>query len=284
MMGAMTLAPREHALFRQYPPGAPAMLSTGPAPTPYRVYDGTALFVGGRADLAAARELLAGEQVVPVPTEDGHALMAAWVCEFRDASLGPHHELQLSLFVSSRELAPVSAHPLALIELMVTRPEIGMLCHGLWNDTRQVVAYNRELLGLDARLSSSRIGRQGGRLAFSVQDAADGTPLVEGELHRVGRPSLGAGLALVGRLGVHRLATLAREPWIRMPVLSPTAGSLGRNAVAESFTRTDRSVLRRFDGRRDRLEIQAPRYRALRFEPQFFQCMEGFKFVYLAPR
>lgn len=284
MMGAMNLAPREHALFRQYPPGAPAMLSTGPVPTPYRVYDGTALFIGGRADLAGARELLAGELVVPVATDDGHALMAAWVCEFRDASLGPHHELQLSLFVSKRELPPVSAHPLGLLELMITRPEVGMLCHGLWNDTPPVVAYNRELLGLDARLSSSRIERHRDRLAFSVQDAADGAPLVEGELHHVGRPSLGAGLSLVSRVGLRRLMALAREPWIRMPVLSPVAGGPCRNAVAETFTRTDRSVLRRFDVGRDRLALKAARYGALRFEPQFFQCMEGFKFVYLAPR
>lgn len=48
---------RRHALFRRYPLAGEVRLSTGPAPTPYHVYAGHGLFIGGTADLAAVRAL-----------------------------------------------------------------------------------------------------------------------------------------------------------------------------------------------------------------------------------
>jgi hypothetical protein len=70
--------------------------SAGLLPVPYHIYDGHALFLGGVADLAGVRDLLASEDVVPVSTTYGHALMGVWVIDGTDASLGPHQELQLS--------------------------------------------------------------------------------------------------------------------------------------------------------------------------------------------
>ncbi|WP_127998116.1 hypothetical protein [Piscinibacter defluvii] len=205
--------------------------------------------------------------------------------DFEDASPGAHHELQVSLFVSRGPLAPLPAHRLTVIEQMVVRDDVHMLCHGLWNSTPRVVAYNRELLALDARLSESRIefDRRPGTIDFAVHDAATRTPVVEGHLERVQRPSLRANLALVARLGLWRLAAIARQPWLRVPVLNPVGERLPRNAAADSFTKADRSVLRLFDPERDRLAFGDRRYRALDFRPQLVQFMEGFKFVYLAP-
>jgi hypothetical protein len=277
-------AAREHALFRRFPLDGEALLSTGSAPTPYHVYDGHGLFIGGSADLTAATELLAPETVHAVRTEGGRALMGVWIFAFEDASLGPHHELQFSLFVADRELPPIGVHRLALLESMVMRPEMRMLCHGLWNSTPQAVAYNRELLALDARLSRSRIGLDASAASFSVADDATGTPLLEGRIESPYRPSLGANLALMTGLGLHRLFMLAREPWIRMPVMNPVGPALRRNALAESFTKAQRSVLRHFDPARDRLAFGDGRYRTLQFEPQFVQAMDGFKFVYLFPQ
>jgi hypothetical protein len=166
----------------------------------------------------------------------------------------------------------------------VARPDVHMLCHGLWNSSALAVAYNRERLGLDARASDSRIEQAPGAIDFAVHDRATGTPLVAGHVERPRRPSLRANLALIARLGLVRLVALARQPWIRMQILSPVGAGLGRNALAESFTRAGTSVLRYFDPARDRLEIHAPRYRALGFRPEFLQAMAGFKFVYLDPR
>jgi hypothetical protein len=277
------LKPREHALFASHPLQGSVQLSIGPAPTPYQVYDGHGVFIGGTADLQAMRELLAPEQVVPVQTSAGHALMAVWAFDFKDASLGPHHELQISAFVSQKPLPPVPAHRLGLLELMLTRPDVQMLCHGLWNSTPPVVAYNRELLALDARQSHSRVVRAQRAVSFDVQDAATGRPVAEGRLCDPQRPSWRATLSLMARLGLRRLGALARQPWISMPVLNPVGDVLRHNGAAQTHTKAARSVLRDFDAGRDSLVIHEPRYRALGFRPQFWQAMEGFKFVYLAP-
>jgi hypothetical protein len=276
--------PRRHALFRAFPLEGTASVSTGTVPTPYQVYDGCGLFIGGTADLAAARELLAPEQVRPVPTSAGRALMGVWVCNFTDASLGAHHELQFSLFASAQEQPAVDADPLALLAAMLERPEMRMLCHGLWNNTPQVVAYNRELLALDARLATSRIEREPGAIGFAFRDAATGKHVLEGRVHRPQRPGLRANLALVRRLGLRRVVDLARQPWLRVQILNPVGPGLARNAVADSYTKCDATVLRYFDPARDTLDVDEPRYRRLQFRPEFFQFMRGFKFVYLFPR
>ncbi len=275
---------RDHALFEQFPLAGEVQLSTGRAPTPYHVYDGHGVFIGGSADEQAARELLAAEQVIPVRIEGGRVPMGAWVFDFTDASLGAHHELQLSLFVSAAESAPVSARPLSLIELMLGRPDIQMLCHGLWNSTPTTVAYNRELLALNARLSDSVIERDAGTLRFRVADRVACTPVLEGAIEWPRRTSLRAGWELLRRLGIRRLSAVARQPWIRMPVLNPVGAGLARNAAADSFTKAETSALRHFDPSRDTLVLHEPRYRALDFSPLFVQAMDGFKFVYLAPR
>jgi hypothetical protein len=276
--------PRKHPLFEAYPLDGQAHLSTGTVPTPYHVYDGHGLFIGGTADLAAARELLAPEQVSVVQTEAGHALMAVWVCNFTDASLGPHHELQFSIFVSDQPVAPVAAHRSSLIELMLTRPDVRMLCHGLWNNTPDVVAYNRELLALDARPARSRIERAAGEIGFDFVDAASDTPLLQGRIRWPQRASLRANAGLMWRLGLWRLLEVARRPWLHMQIVNPVGEALGRNAVADSYTRTERSLVRHFDPEHDSLVFGDTRYRHLQFRPDFCQSMDGFKFVYLFPR
>jgi hypothetical protein len=276
--------PRNHPLFHRYPLAGEVTLSRGRMPTPYHVYDGHGVFIGGSADLAAVRGLLAPAQVQAVQTERGEALMGVWLFDFSDASLGPHHELQLSLFVARDPLPPVTAHPLGLLELMVARPDVLMLCHGLWNNTSRVVAYNRELLALDARLSRSRIERGADTLAFEVRDDASGASIVEGAVQRTRRSTLRTNIALVRLLGLRRLLALARQPWISMPVVNPVGVALDRNAEADTHTKVDAPRLRSFEPARDRLQFGDTRYRALRFRPRFFQVMDGFKFVYRLPR
>jgi hypothetical protein len=275
---------RDHPLFRCHPLDGRATLSIGSVPTPYHVYDGHGVFVGGTADVGAVRRLLEGEQVQPVQTDGGRALMGIWVFDFTDASLGAHHELQFSLFASAGPVAPVASHRLGLIDAMLNRPDVQMLCHGLWNSSANAVAYNRELLALDARLSRSRIRRDGDTIDFEVDDETTGQPLISGHFERTRSPSLRAHLALLLRLGMRRVVQISRQPWIRMRVTNPVGPTLGRNACAESFTKAESSVLRFIDPARQRLSITDPRYRALDFVPQFFQAMDGFKFVYLFPR
>jgi hypothetical protein len=109
--------PENQPLFKKYPLTGKAVISTGEVPVPYHIYDGAGLFIGGVCDYTAARCLLQGEKVFPIRTVDDKAVMGIWVCDFTAASLGPHHELQFSFFVSRRrpDLHPQRAQRGALL-------------------------------------------------------------------------------------------------------------------------------------------------------------------------
>jgi hypothetical protein len=274
---------RQHALFQSYPLAGTVTLSTGAAPTPYHIYDGYGAFIAGTADLAAVRELIREESVQPTHSAAGRALLGIWVCDFSEASLGPHHELQFSIFVAPPEAAPISAHPLGLLAAMLTRRDLQMLCHGLWNNTPTVVAYNREALSLNAQLTRSHIEKDTRRLAFSFDSAATGAPILSGELSQPGRASLRAGFAFAGQLGFTRAQAIARQPWVSMRVVNPLGVKLERNTVAEACTHNDVNVLRYFEPGADSLRFGDTLYARLDFNPQVVQHMAGFKFVYLNP-
>jgi hypothetical protein len=274
----------DHPLFQQHPLNGHITLSTGEAPTPYHIYDGYGLFIGGVCDLVAAQQLLKPETVAPLQTIDGQALMGVWICDFTDASLGPHHELQFSIFVSGQPVAPIDLRPFTLLTLMLTRPDIQMLCHGLWNNTPTVVAYNREYLSLNARHTDSRIERDPKAARFAFNDQTTGQAILAGAVQQPQRASWRANLNFMTSIGFKRSLALRRQPWISMTVLNPVGVMLDRNAAAQTFTSNAVTVLRYFDPRADRLDFGDTPYRALRFVPHFVQYMAGFKFVYLQPR
>lgn len=276
------IATPEHALFRRFPLTGSARTSRGSFPVPYHVYEGFALFIGGTADLGAARALLANEAVQPVQTRSGRAVVGAWICNFTRASMGPHTELQLSVYVTEREAPPLDDRPLALLDGLVRRNDLLMRCHGLWNDERDVVAYNRELLGLDAALAHSRIERSADALAFSFADAQSGAPLAQGQVMHPTRRSLACDLAMAVRLGPAALWRLSRDPTIHVRIMGGPDGRAGCAAVADSYTHAV-SALHRYDANRDRFVLQAPRYQALQFQPDFVQFMDPFRFVYQLP-
>ena len=148
---------KSHPLFKAYPLDGERQTSVGPVPTPYHVYDGQGVLIGGTADSARVSELLRAERVHPIKMRDGRALMGVWVVDFTDASLGPHKELQFSILVSHEPVAPVEDHPFALLKALFVNPAARMFCYRLWNDSPTAVAYNRELLGLPAALALSLI-------------------------------------------------------------------------------------------------------------------------------
>jgi hypothetical protein len=274
---------KNHRLFKQFPLNGSVEISTGKVPTPYHIYDGSGILIGGTVDLAAAQHLLQSETVVPIETAAGRTVMGIWVCDFTDASLGPHRELQVSFFVSRQGTAAASSHPLTMIELM-TRPDVQMLCHGLWNTTPDAVAYNRELLSLNARLARGEIQDAAEAFHFEFWDAATGNAVVSGRLSNLRKLSLGATWDLTAKLGLKRVWSMARQPWVGLQILNPVGVRLARNATAESFTKNRTNLVRYFDDRTDYLEITESWYGGLSFNPQFAQYMDGFKFVYLEPK
>ncbi|MBL8045019.1 MAG: hypothetical protein JNL09_00680 [Anaerolineales bacterium] len=274
---------KTHPIFQQHPLNGTAQISTGAVPTPYHIYSGYGAFMGGTADLAAVKQLLAPEQVQPFQTSGGRALMGIWVCDFTEASLGPHHELQFSIFVTRQPVTPATDYPLNLLTVMLTRPEVQMLCHGLWNNTETVAAYNRELLSLNARLTKSRIEKSAGQMAFNFA-AADGAPIFSGQLAQPDRASFWATMALGQQVGFGRAQKMNQQPWVSMSVVNPLGVKLAHNGVAQAFTKNDVNAVRYFDAKRDAVKFAAGPYAALGFTPLFIQFMTGFKFVYLNPQ
>ncbi len=275
--------PRDHQLFKRFPLAGTATLSTGEAPTPYHIYDGYGLFIGGTGEAVAVQQLLKAEALTPVQTTDGRAVLGLWICDFTDASLGPHHELQFSIFVTPHESAPIAPHPLNAPLLMLTRPDVQMLCHGLWNNTPPVVAYNRELLSLNARLCNSRIEETDHALRFAFTDSATDRPVLSGEVSHPRQASARANWAFMHRLGWRRGWAVTRQPWLELDVLNPLGVKLDRHAAARTYTSNAANVLRFFDPGTAPLEFGDTPYRALHFMPQCVQHMSGFKFVYLLP-
>ena len=273
-----------HSIFERHPlAGERVQTSTGPQPTPYHVYDGHAVLIGGTADLRAVQALLAGEHVLPVRTESGRALMAVWATDEPEAIHGAHGELQVSLYVSRRELPPVPDRPFAILRLLLEEPDARQMCHGLWNDTTEVVAFNREVLGLKARLARASFERQAGRVRFSYHDAETGEPLALGNVREQKRPSMAATTALFRTFGFGGALRAAKTDVVENRVVNPVGDVIPRNDEALTLSSSDKIVAHLYDPARDQVEITAAPYAGLGFEPEFVEHLMGFKLVYLEP-
>jgi hypothetical protein len=193
--------------------------------------------------------------------------------------------LQVSIFASFRPQPPVRAHPFAIYRLLTLHPDAAMLCHGLWNNTPLVVNYNRDHLGLEARLATSQIGaaRAGQRRQFHVKEGDNGTPVADGDLREPTRQEARALWTLFGHLGLRGMLQGARSPFVHVPVVNPISTRLLENQIAGTYTRLDRQIIRLADPA-DRLTLTHPTYALLRFRPAFVQHGYGVRFVYLRPR
>ena len=210
-----------HPLFRHYPLQGVADTSIGSLPRPYHVYNGHGMLIGGTADLDGVTALLQQEAVTPLQTRGKRALMVIWVCDFTRASLDPHTELQISFLVTTGVMAPpVSDRRLGLLHALTTYPDVGMFCHGLWNNTEKVVIYNRELLGLPAELAESRIVREKGRKQFSFQDE-NGRSICRGNVGEAAGNSFGLTLEMLRLFGLRGLYQLAQKPILTARVINP---------------------------------------------------------------
>lgn len=278
----MPTPPREHALFKQYPLTGNISISMGKAPTPYHIYDGHAAFLGGTANLDVARALLRDQHCVPIQTRTGRALMAIWIVDGTDASLGPHQELQFSLFVSREPLPPIDPHPFAIPSQMLANPKMQMMARGLWNNTELVVTYNREYLGLDVSLTRSEIHRENGDKRFTFYDES-GALLLRGKLHEESRPPTNVILPAIKAFGLGNFFKNASLPVLEAGVVNPITPVLPENQVARTYTKVDAMLLQFYDPAKDMLEFGDGLYKALDFQPDFVEHMMGFKFVYLKP-
>ena len=271
-----------HPLFKTYPLDGQAEIATGPVPIPYHTYDGHGLLIGGTATFDSVTALLQNEQVVPIRTQTGPVPMGIWVVDFTQASLGPHLELQLSFLVSHQPSPPVKDHPLVLLKALFINPEARIFCWRLWNDTETAVAYNRELLGLNAEQTVGAIDRWQGQTQFRFTDNS-GALLFAGQIHKAPRTPPSVGWSLLRLLGLRHTIRASSQPYLAARVVNPISDVIPYNGDGQTYLAADTPVVRFFDAAVDEIVFGQTEARQLDFHPGFVEQFAPFRFVYLAP-
>jgi hypothetical protein len=279
--------PREsHPIFEAYPQKGTRTSWYGKVGMPYRVYNGFGALIGGTCDPTAARRLLRNERLQPVLTRDRRALMAVWIANFTESSVGPHTELQFSFFVSDRTVSDVMFHPFALLHAMQHRPEIWMMPHGLWNNNDPAVGFNQEMLALPASIAASAIHRTPGRLnfTFSTHDSAGNTvPVCSGFVREPRHTPLGTVIELGKLFGFSELMAQRRRPYLTLPMVNPIGDVLGDHVATIAAFNNDRMAVREWKPGLDELTIGHPLYAGLDFHGDFVETFDGTRFVYVTP-
>lgn len=273
---------QNHPLIKRFPLTGKHQTSAGEMPSPYLVYDGQVMFIGATADYTAVRDLLSNEALTPLRTTDGKALMAVWICDFTEASLGPHTELQFSIFAAYQPVPDLPSHPLSIFQAVAANAATRMVCHRLWNNSARVVAYNREALRLDANLVQSVIASHNGTIMFGF--TVGGESLVEGAIQFPKRQQNAVIVDLMKLMGVIPFIRSAFHPVLNLTVVNTHSADYPHNAEAQTYTARESVTLKYFDAAQDSLHIHTAPYNALSLTPTFAQRLTGVKFVYLDPQ
>lgn len=273
----------DHAVFVDNPINGEVALSTGPAPKPYHVYGGEALLIFGHADPAGVNEFLEGENLYPVLTASGRVAAGFIMADFREASMGPHHELQFFVLVSEKSGETISDAAVELPLAMATRPLWGTLCVRLWNDCSAVVAYNNEYLGLNAELANFDLFTRGeGAIGYHVSETA-GRPIIKGTVREAKATTLSAVWEMLRVAGPRQLIRLGRMSYAPGHVINRVSSVLTENRKAQIFTSSDHNVLRHWDAAVDQLDIGEASLAQIDFQPVSIQNLKPFRFVYRHP-
>jgi len=272
-------------LFQQYPLHDLRKIPGGNAPVPYHVYNGTALFIGGTANLKRVRALLARDNLEPVQTARGEALISLWVCNFTRSSLGPHKTLQASISVALETLPPVEPQPLALLATMLTMPQVGIYCQRTWTDKARVAFYQSELLGLDVHPAQGEFSQDPDERSvdFEFWDVSNGETLLSARVRERAYTTPRPALALLRRLGLSGFLQVSRQPRFSLRTVAPCGAGTLSERVSLIYWYRQRAVTQFFNPSSDRLFLNNSVYPDVEFRPQFIERLEGFKMVYLLP-
>lgn len=277
----------KHTIFQHYTASGNITAWYGVVPTPYRAYNGYGVLIGGTCDPTAARKLVRNEQMVPALTEDRRALVALWICDYTDASLGGHTQLQFSMFMAPKPISNILAHPFSLVQAMHDRNEFYMMAHGLWNNTEKAASYNNEVLALPARLAESTITRLPKRFDFSFRarnGSGENALICNGSLKDNGRAPVADQLEYFRLVGYTRARELQQLPFRNLNAINPVGGAFARNEPTEVALTNDREWLRMWDPKADHISMEDPLYADLDLQFDFVQRFDGMRFVYTTPR
>lgn len=268
-------------LFQHFPLDGRLIVAEEEVSTPYHIYDGTILSLGGTVDGKAAARFLEAEHLRPVMDTDGRALAAIWVCDFTEANLGAHHELQISLFTTRRQVRPLKANAFSYHRALAAMPDLAMVCHGLWNSTQRVVRYNAEHLLLNAKLTQSEVDFSGDHWTFQFRDAV-GEMIAKGSVPATRRQSAGVTWKIMRQMGTGGLLGLLRAPFFKMPVVNTRRQGDAFNHVCTTYTACQKPLVRETTDK-DLITISDSLYSQLDFKVSFVQQLKDIGFVFLRP-
>ncbi len=270
-----------HPIFLDAPLSREITLSTGTAPIPYHVYDGHGMIVLGSCSAAALADRFAGQDVHPVLSASGEAIVVLFFCDFAKASHGPHLELHMTVLAAPKQGETLSDDPAAWLAAVATRQDWGMLSLHLWNDTPQVVAYNSEYLGLQAAQCQGQIAVAKDQVEFDFSDG-EGASLASGRLRRMPRSDARLMWRVMRGLGWRGIwAALRRRP-ASAHLINRKSAVLNRNGRAQTLTAPDKMVVTPFNPTLDRLAFGGVLAR-YGIAAKVTQHIWPFRFVYRHP-
>jgi hypothetical protein len=284
-LGARNLGMSEKtAIFANNPVTSSISLSTGNAPTPYLVQDGEALLIFGSIDAESLRSALAGEAIYPVATSESRMAAGFIFADFHEASMGPHCELQFFVLASDRPGEMIGSSPYALPIAMATNPNWGTVCMQLWNNSRPVIAYNNEYLGLNAEYAELELfsGDEPRNIKVEVTGSS-GDPIVKGSVRRRRSTTLPAIWHMAKLTSLRRLMRLGAAPFVGSHVINRVSSVMPANRRAQIFTASDHNVVRKWSDTTDAIQIFDPEISALDFTAVSVQHLWPFRFVYRHP-
>lgn len=271
----------EHAIFSRFPLRGEVSLSTGSAPKPYHVYDGHGLVIVGHCDAEALAGGFAGQDVHPVQTEGGKGILVLFICDFAEASHGPHLEFHITALAAPQTGQRLSDEPAAALAALATRKDWGVLSLHLWNDLAGVVAYNTEYLGLDARECAGRVDIAGDRLSFEFSEGS--TPLISGDVRQNARSDTGLMLQVMRKLGWSGLLEAIRRKPAEARVINRKSDVIARNGRALTLTAPDTMVVTEVKAGPDQIDFATGPLAAYGFVPEIMEHVTPFRFVYVHP-
>ncbi len=276
--------PKIEKIFTDDPIMSSVDISTGTAPTPYLVHDGEAILIFGTVNSDFLMPELAHETVHAVNTVEGRVAAGFILANFREASMGPHSELQFFTLASRRSGESISPAPFAVPIAMGTRPDWGTLCMRLWNDDKSVLAYNNEYLGLNAEEAMFRHfdGNDPENIYFDVASSG-GNPIISGQIARQESTTPGVMWDMLKLAGFIRFLKLGMAPYTSGHVINKVSSAMPTNRHAQIFTASDNNIVRQWSKDNDSLKISDPMISALDFVPVSVQHLWPFRFVYRHP-
>lgn len=268
-------------LFQQFPLDGSVTVDGEELTTPYHIYNGTMLSLGGTVDGEAAARFLASEHLEPVLDTNGRALAALWICDFTEGNLGAHHELQISLFATRCEVQALPVNAFSFYRAMAAMPDLMMVCHGLWNNTQRVVRYNTEHLLLNAKLTQSEVDLSGDRWTFKFRDAEGGV-IAEGSVPSMRRQPGAVVWKIAWQMGLPGFLTLLKAPFFKIPVVNTRRQDAPCNHACMTYTACEKPQIREATSK-DLIVIGDCVYSKLDFRIGFVQELKDIGFVFMRP-